>query len=241
MDKYSGRFDNSVGKIVQMTREAVDPDRRNECSTGLHFCSPGYLSGFASPTDPIMIVKIDPADVVAIPADYQNQKGRTWRYEVVGQVPPNEVAMTFFGGKALVDSYQSAVVGNDDTYDSVTDGKWDACNAMEEDYEDVVDEDDVTNHNGITDNIFEGLSQVADSSTVMNKAIALPVVKAIKTVVTVPTTPTKTTARVFKTTAGVEFTAKQIKKAWKEAGSMRGGAKLIGVSKSTFAGWIASL
>ena len=32
-----------------------------------------------------MIVKINPADVVAIPSDYNNTKGRTCRYEVVSE------------------------------------------------------------------------------------------------------------------------------------------------------------
>lgn len=32
-----------------------------------------------------MILKINPADVVAIPSDYNNTKGRTWKYEVVGE------------------------------------------------------------------------------------------------------------------------------------------------------------
>jgi hypothetical protein len=32
-----------------------------------------------------MIVKINPKDVVAIPADYNNTKGRTCRYEVVAE------------------------------------------------------------------------------------------------------------------------------------------------------------
>jgi hypothetical protein len=32
-----------------------------------------------------MILKINPADVVSIPSDYNNTKGRTCRYEVVGE------------------------------------------------------------------------------------------------------------------------------------------------------------
>jgi hypothetical protein len=32
-----------------------------------------------------MIVKINPRDVVAIPADYDNTKGRTCRYEVIAE------------------------------------------------------------------------------------------------------------------------------------------------------------
>jgi hypothetical protein len=93
-DIHSGKFDNSVGKIVQMPRELVDPNRRNECSSGLHFCSLGYLAHFrsAGQGDRVMILAINPADVVAIPGDYQNQKGRTWRYEVVGEVPTEDVA-----------------------------------------------------------------------------------------------------------------------------------------------------
>ena len=33
-----------------------------------------------------MILKINPADVVAIPKDYNNTKGRTCRYEVIGEL-----------------------------------------------------------------------------------------------------------------------------------------------------------
>jgi hypothetical protein len=103
-DKHTGTFDNSVGAIPSMPREQVDPDRTRKCSRGLHFCSHGYLGNFASPGDPIMIVKIDPADVVAIPHDYHNQKGRAWRYEVVGEVPQDETA-TFFHGRPVVQVY----------------------------------------------------------------------------------------------------------------------------------------
>jgi hypothetical protein len=38
-----------------------------------------------------MVVKINPADVVSIPNDYSNTKGRTWRYEVVGEIPFEKV------------------------------------------------------------------------------------------------------------------------------------------------------
>ena len=33
-----------------------------------------------------MIVKINPRDVVSIPTDYNNAKGRACRYEVIGEV-----------------------------------------------------------------------------------------------------------------------------------------------------------
>jgi aspartate 1-decarboxylase len=89
-DIYTGKMDNSVGKVLEMPRFQVDDNRNNTCSAGLHFCSKEYLSHYGSSsreTDRAMLVKINPADIVSIPSDYNNAKGRAWRYEVVGEVP----------------------------------------------------------------------------------------------------------------------------------------------------------
>ncbi len=86
-DLRTQTFDNSVGSVVEMPREDVDPDRDRTCSRGLHFCSQDYLAHFYSGGGRIVIVKVNPTDVVSIPSDYQFTKGRTWRYEVVGEVP----------------------------------------------------------------------------------------------------------------------------------------------------------
>lgn len=83
-DVHSGTMDNSVGRVVSMERNMVDDNRDNTCSTGLHFCSHSYLSSFSGSR--VVIVKINPADVVSIPSDYNNAKGRTCRYEVIGEV-----------------------------------------------------------------------------------------------------------------------------------------------------------
>ncbi len=95
-DVYSGTFDNSVGQVVSMVRNKVDDNKDNTCSDGLHFCSFDYLKSFGGTR--IMILKINPADVVSIPSDYQQTtsfgtggtKGRCWRYEVIGEVPAEE-------------------------------------------------------------------------------------------------------------------------------------------------------
>jgi len=85
-DIHSGTFDNSVGKVCEMLRNKVDEDKDRTCSYGLHFCSIKYLPHFRdSNGGKTMIVKINPADVVAIPADYNNTKGRCCRYEVVAE------------------------------------------------------------------------------------------------------------------------------------------------------------
>ena len=87
LDVHSGTMDNSPGKIVEMFRNKVDDDKDKTCSTGLHFCSEGYLKHFSGART--VIVKINPRDVVSIPSDYDNTKGRACRYEVVGEVDNN--------------------------------------------------------------------------------------------------------------------------------------------------------
>lgn len=76
---------NQVGDVVTMDREVVDTNRHNTCSRGLHFCSFSYLSQYHGGTGRVMIVSIDPADVVSIPSDYSNSKGRCCKYTVVAE------------------------------------------------------------------------------------------------------------------------------------------------------------
>lgn len=85
-DIRTGTFDNTPGSICEMPRSEVDPNRNNTCSRGLHFAAKDYLR-YYSPGRKTVVVKINPADVVSIPSDYDNAKGRTWRYEVVDEIP----------------------------------------------------------------------------------------------------------------------------------------------------------
>ena len=87
-DCHSGKIDNSVGQVVLMERNKVDDDRERTCSYGLHFCSLDYLKSFGGART--VIVKINPADVVSIPSDYNDTKGRCARYEVVGEIPNSD-------------------------------------------------------------------------------------------------------------------------------------------------------
>jgi hypothetical protein len=83
-DCHTGTMDNSVGQVVSMERNEVDDDQNRTCSTGLHFCSQNYLNHFGG--ERTVIVKINPADVVSIPTDYDNSKGRACKYEVIGEL-----------------------------------------------------------------------------------------------------------------------------------------------------------
>jgi hypothetical protein len=87
-DCHSGTMDNSVGKVVEMERNEVDDNKDRTCSSGLHFCGLSYLNHFGG--DRIMIVKINPRDVVSIPSDYNGAKGRACRYEVIGELNAEE-------------------------------------------------------------------------------------------------------------------------------------------------------
>lgn len=86
-DCRTGTMDNSPGKVVEMERNQVDDNKDNTCSSGLHFCSQEYLKSFGG--ERTVIVQINPADVVSIPSDYNNSKGRACRYVVIGELGVN--------------------------------------------------------------------------------------------------------------------------------------------------------
>jgi len=83
-DCHTGKMDNSVGTIVSMARNEVNENKDETCSTGLHFCSYEYLNAFGGQR--VVVLKINPRDVVSIPADYNNSKGRCCKYEVLREI-----------------------------------------------------------------------------------------------------------------------------------------------------------
>ncbi len=90
MDIYSGKFDNSVGNTVEVPRNQVDEDSNRTCSHGLHVANWDYAhTQFGSSvrdTDIMLEVEVNPADVVAIPTDYNQSKMRVCKYVVLGVV-----------------------------------------------------------------------------------------------------------------------------------------------------------
>ena len=87
-DKYSGHVDNSVGKSVTMARYGVDDDRGNGCGSGLHAGTLEYVQSYGSfsgedSSDKVVIVKIDPENVVSVPQDCNCQKMRCCEYMVL--------------------------------------------------------------------------------------------------------------------------------------------------------------
>lgn len=81
-DHHTKSMDNSVGKIVEVDRSQVDDNPNNTCSHGLHVACLSYAQDFGS--DRVIVdVEVDPADVVAVPTDYNGTKMRVCKFKVV--------------------------------------------------------------------------------------------------------------------------------------------------------------
>jgi len=86
-DCHTRRVPQKVGSFVRQDEKLIDPSRRTQCSTGLHIARRGYLTGF--PGDIIVMVKINPEDVIAVPHGEPN-KVRVSGYHIIGKVPSTE-------------------------------------------------------------------------------------------------------------------------------------------------------
>lgn len=79
-------YRNNIGDTPSVDRNKVDDDPNKGCSHGLHvgsleYSGPnGYYRG-----DRVVIVKVNPRDVVSVPFDHKHQKVRCCAYEVVSE------------------------------------------------------------------------------------------------------------------------------------------------------------
>jgi hypothetical protein len=85
LDKHTGKMDNSVGNVVSIDRSKVDDNPNNVCSYGLHVATMSYAQNFGSGDDRLLDVEVDPADVVAVPTDYNGTKMRVCKFKVVAE------------------------------------------------------------------------------------------------------------------------------------------------------------
>lgn len=146
-DKHSGKFSNTVGTEISCERNMVDDDPRNTCSYGFHvgalkYSGPG--GEFHSSGDKVVLCKVNPADVVAVPADHNAQKLRVCKYIVIDEFK-EVLSSSLYGKQASVDEdieeeicyycdevYSECTCDNDDTSSDFYD---------DEDYEDDEDLD----------------------------------------------------------------------------------------------------
>lgn len=81
-DKHTRTFDNKPGSICKMDRSKVDDNPNNTCSHGLHIGGYDYAKDFGK-GGKLVLVKVNPANVVAVPNDYNGQKMRVCEFEVL--------------------------------------------------------------------------------------------------------------------------------------------------------------
>ena len=84
-DVHTGKFDNNVGNVLEMPRNKVDDNKEAGCSYGFHAGTLEYARGFRPCSGKLVLVEINPADVVSIPTDCECQKLRTCKYKVVAE------------------------------------------------------------------------------------------------------------------------------------------------------------
>lgn len=114
VDCHSGNIRQWVGCKVQVREDLVDPDRRQDCSNGLHVASMSYIRSFGG--DVTILGKVAPEDVFAVP-QYSTNKMRVSAYHIIAELPEEErnnvnngiyLSKTEVGKKLLND----AIVGN---------------------------------------------------------------------------------------------------------------------------------
>ena len=132
-DHHTGDFNNSIGNTLEMTRNNVCDDHNQGCSIGFHAGSLEYASSFGGADSVLLIVEIDPANVVSVPSDCECQKLRTCKYKVVakydGPLPEHYT-------KDAQSAYDPQDDSEDEEYDD--DSDWDEDEESDDESEDQV-------------------------------------------------------------------------------------------------------
>jgi len=96
MDWHSGTVRNEVGDTpTQLERNEVDDNWRVACSSGYHVGSIDYVTDFHRGEGHIMIVEVNPKDVVSCPTDENFSKCRVTLYTVVGEMEGELLAQVY--------------------------------------------------------------------------------------------------------------------------------------------------
>jgi len=119
-DYRTGKFDNSIGNVVKITRNMVDENIEQTCSYGLHVASYKYAHNFGN-GNTVVEVKVNPRDVVAVPLNETDEKMRVCEYKVIGSsyVERTEIRTDDYG--ALYSPLSGNEYEDDDDDDDIDD------------------------------------------------------------------------------------------------------------------------
>lgn len=95
VDCHTGNVKQNVGSYVFMKPGLVDPNRRQDCSNGLHVASLSYLGSFGG--NVTVVAKVRPEDVFAVP-QYNVNKMRVCGYHILERLPEDLRLLVNGGG-----------------------------------------------------------------------------------------------------------------------------------------------
>lgn len=97
--EMDGQLPNHVGNVVEVPRSRVDPDRNSACSYGLHVGTRSYATSYGTR---MVIVAVNPRDVVMVPRDGGGHKMRVCKYTVLAD-NDEELTTTTYDGQHRAD------------------------------------------------------------------------------------------------------------------------------------------
>lgn len=125
-EEFNGHIPNTVGSVIQMPRSAVQHDPSVGCSQGLHVGTRDYATQWA----PILLlVKVNPRDVVSVPYECDSQKMRVCEYTILEVTDATSEHKRFHAFDDVDDLdvddveeiFEETVLTEDDAYDFLDD------------------------------------------------------------------------------------------------------------------------
>ena len=175
-ETVTGHVPYPVGSTVWMPRHLVDDDRDSACSVGLHVGTYGYAQSFSHQ---MLVILVDPADVVSVPTDCSAQKMRVCRLRVAAVHDGEQIAEAVIDAIRTMPDFEateeyasrpenevrrpSFAVANFITGDGDGDGFWEDEDSWDDDEdgddEDIIDLDELDDTDlGL--NVFAGTLSV---------------------------------------------------------------------------------
>lgn len=157
VDSHTGKISQKLGSFVFMRHGLVDPNRRRDCSNGLHIGSVGYMKSFYG--DVTVICKVRPEDVFAVP-EYNVNKMRVCGYHLVH----------------VLDDKLKTIVNSGNSISKDPDGALLLANILAGNHVPILQHVEIGDHNGSEVKITDVAAQTAD------QAVQKVVTEARKTV-----------------------------------------------------------
>lgn len=106
VDCHSANVIQWVGAYVCMDPSLVDPNRKNECSNGLHIARRGYIREFSGSV--CTLCKLAPEDVIAVP-QYDANKMRVCGYHIIAELSKTQYSLVR-SNKPITDDPEGAIL-----------------------------------------------------------------------------------------------------------------------------------